>query len=69
LISFRYTRLGQGRKAKFGAEREGMWKLGYTVNKTRKEKTLRLVIECSDKVAFMAIVQYTWGQKCLIFAT
>jgi hypothetical protein len=46
-----------------------MWKIEYTINEARKKKMLRLLIENSAKPAFMAIVQYSWGQKCLIFAT
>jgi len=46
-----------------------MWKIEYTINETRKKKMLRLSIEYFAKVAFMAMVEYSWGQKCLMFAT
>ena len=39
-------------------QREGMWKMEYTINETRNKKKLRLLIEYSAKLAFMAIVYY-----------
>jgi hypothetical protein len=33
-------RFWYGKKVKFGAEREGMWKIECTINETRKKKLL-----------------------------
>ena len=46
-----------------------MWKIEYTISETRKEKLLRILIENTAELVFMVVVQYNWGQKCLIFPT